>query len=214
MLPTSQIINFMKTVEKLCLVKRDILMSDGRPETDADHILKLCYLVMMVSPYLKSPVDYTKMLELALVHDLVEAKAGDIPLAYQNANPDSKKLKKQKELEAIEHFKTLLPEPLNERIYDLFMEYENRETREAKIVWALDKTEANLQSNQHHDGDIRYWADEEGGEWYYERATTANPQIAAIGEDILLELEQATIELTRNNIEKCGIIPPQKQSAE
>lgn len=49
-----KIVEFMKTVEQLCLVERDNLMSSGRQETDADHIFKLAFLVLMIHPYLKS----------------------------------------------------------------------------------------------------------------------------------------------------------------
>lgn len=203
MLPITQIIDFMKVVEKLCLVKRDILMTDGKLESDADHILKLCYLVMMVSPYLQSKVDYTRMLEMALVHDLVEAQAGDCPLCSQNS--ELKALKKQKEQAAIEHYKSMLPVPLNDKIYDLFMEYENRQTTEAKLVWILDKLEAGLQSNQYNEGDIRYWANGENGDWYYKCATTAKPQIAESNEEILIELEKAIIAISQANIDKYSI---------
>ena len=139
-----KIVEFMKTVEQLCLVERDNLMSSGRQETDADHIFKLAFLVLMIHPYLKRPADCAKMLELALVHDLVEARTGDYSLSAQTARPELKARKKAAEKEAILYYRSVLPPPLNERVYGLFMEYEARETREAKLVWILDKLEANL----------------------------------------------------------------------
>lgn len=195
----------MKTVEQLCLVERDNLMSSGRAETDADHIFKLAFLVLMVHPYLKKPADCTKMLELALVHDLVEARSGDYSLSAQVAHPELKARKKMAEKEAILYYQSILPSPLNEQVYDLFMEYETRETREAKLVWILDKLEANLQANQYHDGDVRYWADCENGEWYYQSAVTKKAQIAEQEEDILTELEEIIINISKENIKKCDI---------
>ena len=56
-----KIVEFMKTVEQLSLVERDNLMSSGRQETDADHIFKLAFLVLMIHPYLKRPADCAKM---------------------------------------------------------------------------------------------------------------------------------------------------------
>ena len=128
-----KIVEFMKTVEQLCLVERDNLMSSGRQETDADHIFKLAFLVLMIHPYLKRPADCAKMLELALVHDLVEARTGDYSLSAQTARPELKARKKAAEKEAILYYRSVLPPPLNERVYGLFMEYEARETREAKL---------------------------------------------------------------------------------
>lgn len=192
-------------VEKLCLVERDNRMSQGRRETDSDHILKLSFLVMMVNPYLKNKADYCRMLELALVHDLVEARSGDYSLSAQIANPDLRIQKAKAELDAINYYKSVLPHPLNERIYDLFMEYEERTTLESKVVYILDKIEANLQANQYNDGDVRYWADCEGGDWYYHCAVTKKSMVQDLGEEILIDLENAVIEISKRNIEKCGI---------
>ena len=200
-----KIIDFMKIVEQLCLVERDNLMSSGRQETDADHILKLSFLVLMVHPYLNKPADCAKMLELALVHDLVEARTGDYSLSAQAECPELKARKKTAEKEAILYYRSVLRPPLNERVYGLFMEYEARETREAKLVWILDKLEANLQANRYHDGDIRYWADCENGDWYYQSAVTQKPQIAEQDEEILTELEKIIINISKENMERCGI---------
>lgn len=200
-----QTIEFMKIVEQLCLVKRDNKMSDGRQETDADHILKLCYWVMLAIPRLKHPVDALKMQRLALVHDLVEAKSGDVSLSAQMGDPELKKIKKQKEHEAIVEIEKLLPAPLNEQVYELFEEYEARQTREARIVWCLDKLDANLQANLYNGGDVRYWADCPNGELYYRLALEYKTQIADLDEEFLTSLEREIVEISRANIRKCGI---------
>lgn len=201
----SQIVNFMGIVEKLCLVNRDNKMSSGRLENDSDHVIKLCYLVMMVSPYLKIKVDYTKMLELALVHDLVEAISGDYSLSSQAKNPKLKEQKKQAERAAMEHYKTLLPVELADKIEALFEEYEQKSSREAKIVWVLDKLEANLQANQYNEGDVRYWAECDNGSFYYKNAVMKKAEIVAIDEEIISELEDAIIEISKRNMQKCKI---------
>ena len=163
-----KIINFMRALEEVCVVKRDLLLYEGSTENDAMHIFKLSFLVMLITPYLKSEVDYTKMLEMALVHDIAEGKVGDYTAANQIANPAIKEEKKYKEAQAIKELKKQLPAPLNKKIYDLYQEYEEKETLEAKIVSALDKLEANLQANQYKDGDVRYWGlCENGGEYYW-----------------------------------------------
>ncbi len=203
------IIDFMKIVEKLCAVMRDSRLRCGAPESDADHILKLCWLVMLVTPYLKVKLDSARMLELALVHDLVEAWGGDFSLSAQEKHPELAEIKKQKEREAIEHYRTLLPEPLGEKIYNLFMEFENKSSREAQVVWVLDRIDGNLQANFYHDGDVRYWADCDGGEYYYSYTLSGNTRqkkcLEFLNEDILLQLENAVLNLGRENMRKCGI---------
>ena len=200
-----QIINFMRTLEEVCVVKRDLLMYDGSIENDAMHIFKLSFLVMLIYPYLKTPADYTKMLELALVHDIAEGKTGDYTLANQRVNPEIKKEKHKREEAAIKEIKKLLPSPLNKKIYSLYQEYEKKETIEAKIVSILDKLEANLQANQYHNGDVTYWKNCENGKEYYKIALDKKPMIKMLDEPIITDLEEAIIKLSETNITHCQI---------
>ena len=192
----------MRILEEVCLVKRDLLLYDGSTENDAMHIFKLSFLVMMVAPYLKTPVDYAKMLEIALVHDIAEGKTGDYTAANQIVNPDLKREKKKKEDLAIKQLKAMLPSPLDKKIYALYQEYEKKETIEAKIVSALDKMEANLQANQYKDGDVRYWKECENGEEYYKLVLKKKTLVAEIDEPILKDLENAIAELSLKNMKK------------
>ena len=201
----AEILEFMLAMERVCLIKRDTLMSDGTAETDAAHIFKLAFLVMLVYPFLQKKYDYTKLLELALVHDIAEGITGDCPRSAQIAHPERRKEKERQEQEAMLLYKKMLPEPLNERIFALFREYEARQTNEAKLVSVLDKMEANLQANRFGDGDIRYWHDCENGDEYYRIATEHKPLVAELGENILTEMEQKIIALTLENMAKCKI---------
>lgn len=205
-----KIINFMRALEEVCVVKRDLLLFDGSEENDAMHIFKLSFLVMLIAPYLKTPVNYTKMLELALVHDIAEGKTGDYTAANQLTHPELKAEKQKKETLAINELKGLLPFPLNKKIYALYQEYEKKETIEAKIISVLDKLEANLQANQYKDGDVRYWKLCENGAQYYKIASQKKPLIKEIDEPILTDLENAIIKLSRTNMEKCGIKRPMR----
>ena len=99
----------------------------------------------------------------------------------------------------------MLPYPVNEHIFALFCEYEERKTPEAKLVSVLDKMEANLQANRFGDGDIRYWSDCENGEEYYKIATAKKQLVSELKEDVLSELEQSIISLTLENMAKCKI---------
>ena len=201
----AEILEFMRAMERVCLIKRDTLMSDGTAETDAAHIFKLAFLIMLVYPYLQKKYNYTRLLELALVHDIAEGITGDCPRSAQIAHPERKKEKERQEQEAMRLYQKMLPEPLNEQIFSLFSEYEARETPEAKLVSVLDKMEANLQANRFGDGDIRYWQDCENGEEYYRIATAKKPMVNELNEEILTELEKSIIELTLENMRRCNI---------
>lgn len=190
----------MRALEEVCVVKRDLLMFDGTTENDAMHIFKLSFLVMLIAPYLKTSVDYTKMLELALVHDIAEGKTGDYTAANQLANPNLKEEKNKKEAQAMRELKEILPPPLNKKIYALYQEYEKKESMEAKIVSALDKLEANLQANQYKDGDVRYWKNCENGNQYYQMASIKKDLVSQIDEPVITAFEQAIIDLSEKNM--------------
>jgi len=200
-----KILEFMKVLEKVCQVKRDTRLSDGAAESDADHIFKLAFLVMMVYPYLQKKYDYARLLELALVHDIAEGVTGDCPRSVQTAHPERCAEKAQNELKAMESYRKMLPDPLNEHIFSLFTEYEQKVSPEAKLVSVLDKMEANLQANRFACGDIRYWRDCENGEEYYKIATAKKAPVAELGENILSVMEEKIIALTMENMRRWKI---------
>ena len=200
-----KIVNFMRALEEVCIVERDLLLYEGSRENNAMHIFKLSFLVMLVAPYIKQEVDYTKMLELALVHDIAEGKTGDYTVANQIANPELKKEKQKREAIAIKELKSMLPHPLNKKVQALYKEYEEKKTLEAKIVSMLDKLEANLQANQYHDGDVTYWKDCENGNEYYKMASLKKPMIKEIDEQIITDLENKIISLSIKNMKNCQI---------
>ena len=203
-----KIIAFMDIVEKLCHIKRYTLMQDGRQETDSDHIMKLAFLVMMISPYINRPHDAQKMLEMALVHDLVEADAGDVPQPDQIKNPAIKIDKAISERAAIKKYHGMLPEPLGQKIYDLFMEFEEKKTFESRLVDALDKFDGNMQCNKENHG-ARHYA--KIGHPVLDRMLENKFSKSLDGEEIIAHIENTLAKISQNNIEYCkkkGLIQP------
>jgi putative hydrolase of HD superfamily len=201
----AKILEFMKVLDKVCLVKRATLLSDGTSETDSSHSFKLAWLLMMIYPYLQHKYNYTRLLELAIVHDIAEAETGDCTKAVQRAHPEMKKLKDAAELVAMQKYRDLLPEELGTRIYDLWREYEDKKTPESRLVTALDKIDANLQANQHKNGDVRYWLECEDGAQYLTINTEKKQVVAVLDEPAVEALEDAIIALSLKNLRDCGI---------
>jgi len=195
----------MKVLDKVCLVKRATLLSDGSSETDSSHSFKLAWLLMMIYPYLRHKYNYTRLLELAIVHDIAEAETGDCPKSVQRAHPEAKKLKDAAELSAMQKYRELLPAELGARVFDLWREYEDKKTPESRLVTALDKIDANLQANQHKNGDVRYWLECEDGAQYLTINTEKKQVVAVLDEPIVEALEDAVIALSLHNLKKCGI---------
>lgn len=73
------------------------------------------------------------------------------------------------------------------------------------MVTALDKIDANLQANQHKNGDVCYWLECENGAQYLTINTEKKQVVAVLDEPIIEKLEDAVIALSLANLEKCGI---------
>ena len=200
-----KIFEFMRVLDKFCLVKRATLLSDGTVETDSSHTFKLAFMIMLIYPYLKHKYNYTRLLELALVHDIAEAETGDYPKAMQRAHPEIKAKKDADEKRAIERYADMLGENSGNKIRELYNEYESKKTPESKLVSALDKVDANMQANFYHDGDVRYWTEYEDGEQYYKINTEKKAIVAELNEPIVEALENGTINMALTNMKKIGV---------
>lgn len=80
-------------------------------------------------------LDRFKVMKIALIHDLAEAIVGDIT-PYCGIDKDEKK---RREMKAIEEISSLVPKFSGEEILNLFHEYENQATPEARWVKDCDR---------------------------------------------------------------------------
>ncbi|ETO20311.1 HD domain-containing protein 2, partial [Reticulomyxa filosa] len=85
-------------------------------------------------------VNTVKMMKMALVHDLIESIAGDI-VPIEAVSGVTKKEKQEIELSALKKIQSefLHHSEMANEIYDLWMEFEQQDTKEAQIVRDLDK---------------------------------------------------------------------------
>lgn len=199
-----KIVSFYTKAATLCEKTRDNLLSNGTPESVADHTHKLTLLCMNIVPDLKIPVDELKMLKMIQVHDLAEAKTGDTSFSILQNDKNKQLAKKQAEWKALCDYATTLPTYAQKQVKDLFFEYEERQTREAKIVYALDRLEATLQSNLNKGG-IEYWGNCPNGTFYYANSIKEKEYIKELNEPILSALEQRIILISAKNILKYNI---------
>lgn len=138
------IIEFIRYAERLKTELRHATRSDNQRESVADHTWRLALFLILVAPKLKLEIDLSKALKMTIIHDIVEIEAKDIPVLKQ-INDDTFSLQKKKaEILAINKIKKLLGDN-GQEIYDLWNEYEDSKTNEAKIIKALDKLEGQLQ---------------------------------------------------------------------
>ncbi|MBN2095574.1 MAG: HD domain-containing protein [Candidatus Aenigmarchaeota archaeon] len=140
---TRKIISFLQEIEKCKLVERKVYCSDlKRRESDAEHSWHLAMFLVLFEKNLPKELDLLKMLKMALVHDLAEIYAGDI-FAFDT---EGRKGKKEREERSAEKLFSGLPEDLKEELWQLFGEFEEAKTSEAKVVQSFDKLQPILQN--------------------------------------------------------------------
>ena len=110
-------------------------------ESTAGHSWNVALLTFIIADEIDIKLDVLKALKIALVHDLVEAIADDVDHSLIAWGIVSKEEKNKNEIAAMEQIRKSLPERSGQEIYDLWYEYEEAKTPEAKYVKALDKIE-------------------------------------------------------------------------
>jgi putative hydrolases of HD superfamily len=115
-------------------VEREVLYSDNkRKENDLEHSGQLALLAWYLIKSQNLKLDENKAIKYALVHDLVEAYAGDTFIYDASKN----KTKAIREKRAIQKLKKTYPE--FSEMHTLIEEYESFANKESKFIYALDK---------------------------------------------------------------------------
>ena len=139
------IVNLFKKIGELKNIKRAgwVRYEIPNPESVADHSFRCAFMAMVLGDILK--VDSLKLMKMAILHDIAEAVTGDITPVSGITREE--KLKKEEEGLA-----GLLNDLPNGKEYiTLWKEYEEGETREARIFKDIDKLEMALQALEYQD---------------------------------------------------------------
>ena len=136
-------LEFLQAAEQLKNVARNSWTSAGHRESVAEHTWRLCLMSLVFEKNFPG-IDYARLVKICIIHDLGEAISGDIP-ATQQVGAASKAAQERRDLLQLLQ---PLPEHLQQEITDLWDEYEQAATPEAKLAKALDKLETILQHNQ------------------------------------------------------------------
>jgi putative hydrolase of HD superfamily len=142
-----KILELAEITGKLKKTKRTgwLRYSINDPESVADHSYRVALLAMLLGP--KMGVDSEKVVKMALIHDLGEAIIGDIVTVSGNKRLSNITEKLKKERQAMIQILSLTE---NEKEYlELFDEYEENKTKEAKLVKQLDRVEMAIQAAEY-----------------------------------------------------------------
>lgn len=194
------ILTFLRRSKELQKAERYSSSLAGMQNTVAEHSWRLALMALVVGSACKVKLDLGHALGVALVHDLAEAKTGDID-AYTQIR-EGKGLVREKAASEEAAMQEITGDlSFGPWMLGLWEEYEKQETLEAKFVKALDKIEGFLHIAE---GEVEMYVPKEF------HADYANQAVAAFDEATnhfpgLKELLDAVKEDLRRQFELAGV---------
>lgn len=126
---------FFREIDKEKMIGRQTYLTGAeRKENDAEHAWHMAIMAILLSEYSNEEIDVLKTVTMILIHDIVEIDAGDT-YAYDEK---AKATQRDRELRAAERLFGLLPEDQAKKFRDLWDEFEEIRTPEAKFARAMD----------------------------------------------------------------------------
>lgn len=119
------------------VLRRSPLAAADRRENDAEHSWHLALMAVVLAEYADEPVDVGRVVQLVVLHDLVEIYAGDTFL-YDDAMIASQQ---ERESAAAEVLFGMLPADQATLMRGLWDEFEARQTPESRFAKAMDRLE-------------------------------------------------------------------------
>ena len=133
----SQQLAFLQELEKLKAIQRKTTVKpdNNRQENSAEHSWHIAVQAMTLQEYAEEPVDIGRVINMLLLHDIVEIDAGD---TFAFANSSELSGQEAKEQAAAERLFGLLPSVQADAFKALWQEFEQAQTPDARFAKAMD----------------------------------------------------------------------------
>ena len=127
---------FTAEIDKMTdVLRQTVLINKSRRENDAEHSWHIAVMAMLFSEYASEPVNLGRVVQMCVVHDLVEIEADDT-FAYDVQGNIGKA---EREKEAADKLFSKLPEDQGHMIRSLWEEFDAMETADAKYAACMDR---------------------------------------------------------------------------
>ena len=142
-------IEFIKEIDKIKYIERKTkLFNSDRRENDSEHSWHLAMMALVLAEHANEDIDILKVIKMVLIHDIVEIDSGDV-FFY---DPDNGHTNTEEELKAANRIFGILPADQAEELINIWREFEDAETAEAKFAKSLDRFEPLLQNYSNKGG--------------------------------------------------------------
>jgi len=146
----NQQLNFILELDRLKAVYRQVLVKTdkNRNENSAEHSWHIAMMANTLHEYAIEEVNISRVVNMLLIHDIVEIDAGDTFAYAEQQKLDGQE---DKELKAADRIFGLLPENQFNAMKQLWLEFEQAETTDARFAKAMDRV-LPLMQNMQNDG--------------------------------------------------------------
>jgi putative hydrolase of HD superfamily len=169
----AQGLRFLAEADALKTVNRATTLCDGsRPENSAEHSWHLALYALVLADHAAPGVDLSRVIQMLLLHDLVEIDVGDVPIHSASGNAHASAMIQAAEAQAARRLFDILNNDISGKLHNLWQEFEAAETPDAIFAKSLDRVQpvmANLMSG--------------GGSWI-EYQVTADQLFTRVGTKI------------------------------
>jgi putative hydrolase of HD superfamily len=129
-------LRFLIAADRLKSVTRACSITDGsRRENSAEHSWHLTLFALVLKEWAVGAVDVSRVVEMLILHDLIEIECGDTPI-FETAAAATQAAREQ---EAADIVFGMLPEDQGRALRAGWEEFEAAETVDAKFAKALDR---------------------------------------------------------------------------
>jgi putative hydrolase of HD superfamily len=136
-------IDFIVEIDRLKEINRQTYLMDGsRHENDAEHSWHIAMMALMLAEHSDEAFDALRVVKMLLIHDIVEIDAGDVFIYDEKGNNG----KSERERMAARRIYNILPESQAHAYMELWREFEERKTPEARFAMAMDRLQPILQN--------------------------------------------------------------------
>ena len=134
------------------ILRRNSITDGSRRENTAEHSWHLALMALVLAPYSAEPVDTASVVELLLVHDIVEIDAGDTFVYDTEAAAQKEELEQR----AADRLFSMVPGDDGARLRSRWDEFEASDTPEARFAHSIDRLSPLLLNHANH-GEL--WAE-------------------------------------------------------